>query len=210
MPGKRESLNMGFTDERFPVGAHVCLIYESEEERRSLMSKFLEAGLNDGERVLYLTDVMKPDALVSWLKDLGVELPAGADARRFTVSDAESVYCKDGYFTPERMFEYWQALYDDAVAHGYPAVRATGETSWAVRGIPGCDRLIEYEARLNTALETVPVTAVCQYDVNLFDGGTILDILRVHPIMISRGQLVKNPFYVGPEEFLATRRPTRV
>ena len=92
---------------------------------------------------------------------------------------------------------------------GCPAVRATGETSWAVRGIPGCDRLLEYEARLNTALETVPVTAVCQYDVNLFDGGTILDVLRVHPIMISRGQLVKNPFYVGPEEFLANRRPAR-
>ena len=197
---------MGFTDEPFPVGSHVCLIYESEDERRSLMSKFIEAGLNDGERVLYLTDVMKPTELLDWLSDLGVDIPAGADADRFTVTDAESVYCRGGEFNPERMFEFWGELYEDSLARKYPAVRATGETSWAVRGIPGSERLIEYEALLNKALETVPVTAVCQYDVNLFDGGTIFDILRVHPIMISRGQLVKNPFYVGPDEFLAARR----
>jgi hypothetical protein len=97
-----------------------------------------------------------------------------------------------------------------SVAHDYPAVRATGETSWAVRGIPGSDRLLEYEARLNDALETVPVTAVCQYDVNLFDGATILDILKVHPIMISRGQLVRNPFYIRPDEFLSAHRPRPV
>jgi len=203
---QRDFLNMGFTEERFPVGSHVCLIYESEAERRRLLSKFLEAGLRDGERVLYLTDVMKPGELVDWLTDLGIDLPTGPDADRFTVSDAESVYCKGGEFKPERMFEFWGDLYDDAVARDYPAVRATGETSWAVRGIPGSERLLEYEALLNKALEKVPVTAVCQYDVNLFDGGTILDILRVHPIMISRGQLVKNPFYMGPDEFLAMRQ----
>ena len=45
-------LNMGFTEERFPVGAHVGLIYQSEEERQALMSKFLEAGLRDGGKVL--------------------------------------------------------------------------------------------------------------------------------------------------------------
>jgi hypothetical protein len=42
--------------------------------------------------------------------------------------------------------------------------------------------------------------------VNLFDGATILDILKVHPVMISRGQLVKNPFYVRPDDFLRERR----
>lgn len=207
MSERRELLDMGFTAEPFPAGAHVCLIYENEEERRTLMSKFLAAGIRDGEKVLYLTDVMKPGELLDWLSDLGVELPGGADADRFTVTEAESVYCPGGEFIPERMFEFWGELYEDSLARHYPAVRATGETSWAVRGIPGSERLIEYEALLNKALETIPVTAVCQYDVNLFDGGTILDVLRVHPIMISQGQLIKNPFFVGPEEFLANRRP---
>ncbi|NLO26900.1 MAG: hypothetical protein GX113_01770 [Actinobacteria bacterium] len=206
MGATRELLNMGFTEEPFPVGAHVCLIYESEEERRALMSKFVEAGLKDGEKVLYLTDVMRPEELLDWLSDLGVALPTGADSDRFTVADAESVYCRGGEFVPERMFEFWDELHQDSLAHHYPAVRATGETSWALRGIPGSERLIEYEALLNKALMTAPVTAVCQYDVNLFDGATIFEVLQVHPVMISRGQLVRNPFYVGPDEFLADRR----
>jgi len=203
---ERPLMDMGFTGERFPAGAHVCLIYESEEERRDLMSKFLESGLRDGEKLLYLTDVMRPGEVLDWLSDLGVELPAGADSNRFTVTEAEPVYCPGGEFRPEQMFEFWRELYSDSVARHYPAVRATGEASWAVRGIPGSDRLIEYEALLNKVLETAPVTTVCQYDVNLFDGRTILDVLRVHPVMISRGQLVRNPFYVAPDEFLAAGR----
>ncbi len=197
------SLDMGFTDQSFPVGAHICLLYESEEERRRLMSRFLEAGLRDGERVLYLTDVMTPGQVREWLAGLGVELPEGPDYRRFVVTDAESVYCREGEFRPERMFDFWSEIYEDSLAYGYPAIRATGETSWAVRGTPGSERLIEYEALLNKTLEKAPVTTVCQYDVKLFDGGTILDVLRVHPVMISRGQLVRNPFYVRPDEFLA-------
>lgn len=202
----RRFLDMGFTPEPFRAGAHVCLLYETEEERRDLISKFLAAGLRDGERVVYFTDLMTSDELRDWLLSLGVEIPKGLEASRFSVADAESVYCPQGWFDPEQMFEYWGRLYRDSVTQCYPAVRATGETSWAVRGIPGSERLIEYEALLNKTLEKSPVTAVCQYDVNLFDGGAILDILRVHPVIISRGQLVENPLYIGPDEFLAGYR----
>ena len=30
-----------------------------------------------------------------------------------------------------------------------------------------------------------------------------MDVLSVHPMMIVRGQIVKNPFYIEPEEFLS-------
>lgn len=29
-----------------------------------------------------------------------------------------------------------------------------------------------------------------------------MDVLSVHPMMIVRGQLVNNPYYIEPEEFL--------
>lgn len=57
-------------------------------------------------------------------------------------------------------------------------------------------------------LETHPVTAICQYDANRFDGDTILQCLEVHPYMIVRGQVVQNPFYMKPEEFIE-RHPIR-
>ena len=29
-----------------------------------------------------------------------------------------------------------------------------------------------------------------------------MDVLSVHPVMIVRGQLVQNPYYIEPDEFL--------
>jgi len=33
-----------------------------------------------------------------------------------------------------------------------------------------------------------------------------MDVLNVHPVMIVRGQLVKNPFYLEPDIFLEKLR----
>jgi hypothetical protein len=38
---------------------------------------------------------------------------------------------------------------EQALADGYAALRVTGEMGWALRGLPGSERLIEYEAKLN-------------------------------------------------------------
>jgi hypothetical protein len=47
---------------------------------------------------------------------------------------------------------------------------------------------------------------VCQYDANRFDGATILKCLEVHPYMIVHGQVVHNPYYITPQEFLGSAR----
>jgi hypothetical protein len=36
---------------------------------------------------------------------------------------------------------------------------------------------------------------MCQYDLNKFDGGTLYDVLNVHPVVIVGGHLLRNPFY---------------
>jgi hypothetical protein len=93
--------------------------------------------------------------------------------------------------------------FDMARQAGYPGSRACGEMSWTLRDIPGADRFLEYEVRLNTITETFPYIGMCQYDARLFDGATLFKVLQVHPFMIAQGQLVRNPFYIKPEEFLA-------
>jgi len=30
-----------------------------------------------------------------------------------------------------------------------------------------------------------------------------MEVLNVHPVMIVRGQLVKNPYYIEPDEFMS-------
>ena len=72
-----------------------------------------------------------------------------------------------------------------------------------VQNVEGGNRLLEYESRVSLLLREHPVTAVCQYDARCFSGAMIMDILKVHPMMVVRGSVVHNPFFIPPEEFLS-------
>jgi hypothetical protein len=46
---------------------------------------------------------------------------------------------------------------------------------------------------------------MCQYDARLFDGATLFKVLQVHPYIIAQGQIVRNPYYIKPEDFKAVK-----
>jgi hypothetical protein len=50
------------------------------------------------------------------------------------------------------------------LVEGYPALRVTGEMTWALRGMPGFERLVEYEAKPNESIPGNKCLAICQYD----------------------------------------------
>ncbi len=195
-------VRMGFTEERFPEGTHMCLIYSDEAERRSTISKFLDAGLSAKEKVGYFADTMSPSDVQEWLGEMGVELRSNGNADQFHVSVAKETYCPDGTFVPDNMLETLRNYQKQLIDEGYRGGRVSGEMSWATRGIPGSERLMEYEALVNEVLATHPLTAVCQYDANRFSGAEIVDVLKVHPMMIVHGQIVRNPYFMKPEDFL--------
>ncbi|MCC5013798.1 MULTISPECIES: MEDS domain-containing protein [unclassified Legionella] len=206
MPRNRgEDISLGFSYEHFKHGAHACLIYRDESEKRRVISKYIESGIANNEQIGYFVDTMTPEEVRAWLAELDVELP---QTRQVEISPAVSVYCPDGQFVPEQMLSRLKNHYDHAIAAGFSGSRLSGEMTWSCRNIPGSDQLIVYEALINTILDTHPITVVCQYDVNKFDGGLIYDVLQVHPFMFVHGQIVKNPAYIRPEEFFHNRMNT--
>jgi hypothetical protein len=193
------TISVGFSRERFHEGAHMCLVFRDESERREIVSKFVQSGLLEGERVLYFADIVEPREVVDWLGTLDVDVSPALASQAFSVDAAAETYCPDGTFDPDRMCGKLKDAYSTAKTEGYPMARVTGEMSWALRGYPGSERLMEYEARINKVVQTHPITAMCQYDANKFDGDLIFKALQVHPYMVMNAQLVKNPYYVGAE-----------
>lgn len=182
---------------------HVCLIYDSEEQRRKTVTEFLASGLDQGELVRYFADTTSGQELRSWLQAAGVEVATAEADGAFGIVKAETAYCPGGQFIPQELIARMLSRYAMARDAGYRGSRACGEMSWALRDIPGADRFLEYEVRINTITETFPYVGMCQYDARLFDGATLFKVLQVHPYMIARGQVVRNPLYIKPDEFLA-------
>lgn len=199
MNSEHQEISLGFSHRRFARGAHMCMLYRDDTERRGVISKYIESGLLNDEKIAYFVDTMKPEEVKSWLADLGVEVP---DGKQITISPASSTYCPHNKFIPEEMLDSLRQYYEQSIKEGYSGARLSGEMSWSLRNIPGSERLVEYEALINTILKTHPITALCQYDATKFDGGILFDILQVHPLMIVHGQIVENPAYIRPEDFL--------
>ena len=202
MQHEKRTISLGFDTEKVQEGQHICYLYNDDRERLRVMSKYLESGLLANEKVLYMVDSMTPEEMLATLGELGIDIRSREDD--CAVRSAESGYCKDGCFTSSEMLDVIKAFYQEAMQQGYSGARGTGEMSWClVEGRAEMSELMTYEARLNDLLSLYPYTACCQYDTRKFDGSTIMDVLSVHPVMIVRGQLVKNPFYVKPAEFIA-------
>ena len=199
MNDQQQGLDLGFTQEVFPECHHLCLIYDSEEQRRKIVSEYLVAGLKRGELVRYFADTNTPNDIRAWLLEMGMELREDGS---FGIVKAESAYCPSGRFVPQEVLDNMVSRYAMARDAGYSGSRACGEMTWALRDIPGSDRLLEYEIGINTIHETFPYIGMCQYDARLFDGATLFKVLQMHPYMIAQGQIVRNPFYMRPEEFI--------
>ncbi len=96
----RGQVKMGFTEQTFPAGTHMCLIYSDDAERRSLISKFIDSGLANNEKVSYFVDAATPAEVRQWLANKGVVVPEVEDDR-FGVLVAEQTYCPTGQLIPE-------------------------------------------------------------------------------------------------------------
>jgi len=196
---------LGFDTEPRPAGTHMCMIFNDDAERRSVIAKYIQSGLDANEQVGYFVDTMSAEDLKRWMRELGVALPDELEGRQYSVAEAAQTYCPDGTFQVERMIDTVGAAYFRSIREGYAGARVAGEMTWATRGLAGSENLAEYECRVNILVRTVPTTAVCQYDARRFDGAMLYDILSVHPMMIVHGQVVRNPYYVEAEDFLAGR-----
>ena len=202
MCSKGKEVHLGFTGETFPPGIHMCYIYNDEAQRKNVISQFLESGLLSGEKAFYFMDVITIDEMNEYFSTLGLDRLLREHEGRFSVATTKDTYYPSDTFVPDEMLDRLGVFYTRSIQEGYTGARVSGEMSWAVRNIPGCSRLIEYEARVNDVLLTYPLNAICQYNARLFDGALLFDVLSVHPVMIVHGQIVKNPYYIKPEEFL--------
>ncbi|MBC7262201.1 MAG: MEDS domain-containing protein, partial [Chloroflexi bacterium] len=135
--------------QEFAPGQHVCFIYETDEEYRALLSLFLQQGLERGEKVVYIADVHDPATILGYLQNDGIDAAPYVASGQFSILTPEETYLQGGNFDPERMIARLQAETEQALTEGYSALRITGEMTWALRPLPGSERLVEYEAKLN-------------------------------------------------------------
>ncbi len=182
---------------------HLCLIYESPQERIAVVVPFIAIGLKRGEKCIYIVDTSTANDVRSHLKEGGVDVAAVERSGQLSILHESRAYTREGYFDPDRMIAFLIEETEKALSQGYPAVRITGEMTWVLRNLPGSERLLEYEAKLNKDFcPGYPALAICQYDRWKFDPEILKGVVMTHPLLIKGSRVYHNFYYVPPEDYL--------
>ena len=188
---------------------HFCSIYETPEEHYAVAIPFMQMGLERGEKCIYIADDGTMDEVRERMELQGIDVERATESNALVVAPKEQAYLKHGSFDPDWMFTFWKEATDSATSEGFSALRVTGETEWVVRGGRGLDRWMEYESRLTHALSENNCSALCQYNRRCFPPELILDVIRTHPVVVYRGTVCRNLYYVPADEFLGTNESER-
>lgn len=201
MAARSGLVNLGFTPERYPAGLHVCLMYADEVDRRSVIYPYVRAGLQANEDVAYFADAVTTEFVERAIDERSAASLSREQLSRLRIASVEDVYLTAGVFEPDAMLSTLRRLYRESLDDGAEGCRVCGEMSWALRNVPGAQSLLQYESEINTLVKSTAMTTMCQYDTESFDGFILFDVVSVHPLMVIRGQLMRNPCYVEPEQF---------
>jgi len=194
------TVDLGFAEARVSEGCHVCQLYGNDEERDRALQLFLLRGLANREISACFSDRFSPEQRTDEFRAAGHDLHEALERADLLVRGAEETYFAGGIFDPDRMLQQL-AQFHRAARDAGRSVRVIGEMSPRITTIEGGSRLMEYEGRVNGLLRVHPLTAVCQYDVRLFSGSIIMDVLSMHPQVVVQNHLIQNPFFAPPSEY---------
>jgi hypothetical protein len=134
-----------------------------------------------------------------------VEVDPYVSLCQLEVLDSYATYLADGGFLPARMLQFWAAKAQQSPLRGSGLARNIGDMSWAHRSQDAVTELIGYESELNRIMANVPQVNLCLYDLTRCSGDLIMDVLKTHPKALLGGMVIDNPYYLEPDEFLASR-----
>jgi hypothetical protein len=187
------------------AGDHICGFYRRPSERDDILIPFLVDGLKAGDKCTCVVDSCTPDDVLASMSQY-IEVDPYVSVSQLEVLDSYGTYLAGGGFLPARMLEFWEAkARQSPCAAGPGLARNIGDMSWAHRNERVVGDLIGYESELNRIMANFPQVNLCLYDLTRCSGELIMDVLKTHPKALLGGMVIDNPYYLEPDEFLASR-----
>jgi two-component sensor histidine kinase len=169
-----------------PWGTHFCQFYETADDLADTLVPFFKAGLDNGERCMWVT--ARPlraadaaDALRNAVPDLDRRLARG----QIEVVDHDQWYLtRRGKAGADAVIAGWMRRKDEALAEGYAGFRLTGNTYFLEAD--DWDDFAEYERKVNGCFCDQRVIALCSYCTRRCDAGGAMDVVRNHEFALAR------------------------
>lgn len=189
---------------RFDVHDHICLIYETQEERLDSVIPFLKNGLTRKEKCIYITDNNTTSAILRVLEVEGIDADSVCKSGALEIVDWHTLYLEKEYFDPENVLNFLKESIEAAKSGRFSALRVAIEMTWIPGNIGDCRKVVEYESRFNHFFKNNDVLAICMYNLLHFSPEILADVIYTHHVILYGGNVCENFYYIPPDEFLGT------
>ena len=172
-------------------GWHFCQFYSDYDQLLELIAPYIAEGLRNGEACL-------------WVMPQAVTTKAASEALARHVEDVDAYFASgqlemlshpDWYLDAERRLKSFEQVaaallerQDRALARGFKFLRAAGDAGW-VSGTEESRCFLDYEMKINAAIGSTKVAAVCTYRADV-TADEVIAIVGAHQDALYSAQLV--------------------
>jgi MerR family transcriptional regulator, light-induced transcriptional regulator len=185
---------------------HLCGFFHTLDERYRVLSPFVKEGIERGEKAFHIVDPARLAEHLDRLQTDGIDVRTMQASGQLEVVGWDEAYLRDGRFDQDATLALLGRLLTEARSRGFPLTRVIGEMDWALQDPGfGVEKLIQYEARVNSVFADCRDPLVCTYDRTKFGASVAMDAFSVHPLGITGGVVQENPLLGGPIPFRRQR-----
>lgn len=188
---------------------HVCAFFNSDEEEYRVLLPFIKDGFERGDKAIHVVNPDQRHDHLQRLAAVGIDSMSAEQSGQLEVRINTEAYLRDGRFDQHRMLTAFEQMASGNANGGFPLSRICCRMDWVVEGRSYVDDVVEFESRVNEVWRRHDDAVICTYHLGKFGGETVVDIMRTHPMIIIGGILLRNPFFVPPEDFLRELRERR-
>jgi anti-anti-sigma regulatory factor len=169
------------TVDQLAGGDHACLTFTDTDERLDLIAEFVATGLRGGQKVIWFNDSFADSDLAAELALR--EIPVGDAMQRgqLAVCTSRDSWLASGKADATAMIARLEAELSGALAGGFGGLRITADMCWATGAVVAAEQLLAFEKEAAGLFASDLVTAICQYDRDVFDPVTLAFAADNHP-----------------------------
>ena len=175
-----------------PWGSHVCQFYNAKEDLVEMLVPYFKQGLERNEACVWLVGDLTiseaRNALAAAVPNLNDYLATGQMQIRHY---SEFYTDANGLVKPaDELSEQFAAMGSAMTDKGFAGLRASGSVSW-VNDADGMVRFMDYETKVNLAIQNSRIMAVCTYPAQAANMCQCRELIHNHgKIFVKRGEWV--------------------
>lgn len=183
----------------FEPGDHICAFYNGGgNDLDDIVTGFVSKGLHSGDKCICFMDTP------AGVRDrIPGELMPKDDILQFYTE--EQGYLPDGNFSKDAFLRSMEDTAKGTLSEGYERLWIIGDTTVIIRNNIDLKAWFAAESEVSELAPRYPQFIMCLYDLNLYDGDTVMYVLSTHTRIFLNGLIIANPYYIPKRQFLGGR-----